>query len=91
VREQLRVVLQGGTPRPEDATLLAILQGLGVVKKVLAAERGTLGGRDLKHRIQEVSTDVEAGEAVAKAVAAMNAAVISAAVMPAVIAGGGSG
>ena len=30
-REQLRVVLAGGTPRTEDATLLAILQGLGVV------------------------------------------------------------
>ena len=37
-REQLRVVLAGGTPRPEDATLLAILQGLGVAPKVL--ERG---------------------------------------------------
>ncbi len=88
VREQLRTVLLGGTPRPEDATLLSILQGLGIAKKVLEDERGTLGGRDLKRRIEEVSTETKAGPAVAKAVAAMNAAIVSAAVMPAVIAAG---
>lgn len=77
-REQLRTVLQGGTPRTEDATLLAILQGLGVVAKVLAEEKGTLGRRDLKRRIEEVSRDVEAGDAVAKAIAAMNTAITTA-------------
>lgn len=91
VREQLRRVLMGGEPRPEDATLLAILQGLGVVAKVLADEKGTLGRRDLKRRIEEVSTEVKAGEAVAKAVAAMNAAIMTAAIVPAVVAGGSSG
>ncbi|WP_210651640.1 GPP34 family phosphoprotein [Nocardioides sp. SYSU D00065] len=88
VREQLRVVLQGGTPRPEDSTLLAILQGLGVAPKVLAEEKGTLGNRDLKRRIEQVSQDVTAGEAVAKAVAAMNTAIMTAAILPAIAAGG---
>ena len=90
-REHLRLVLHGGTPRPEDATLLAILQGLGVVGKVLAAEKGTLGRRDLKRRIEQVSTEVKAGEAVARAIAAMNAAIMTAAVLPAIAAGAGSG
>lgn len=90
-REQLRVVLHGGTPRPEDATLLAILQGLGVVGKVLAEEKGALGRRDLKSRIEQVSTEVKAGEAVARAIAAMNAAIMTAAILPAIAAGAGSG
>ena len=91
VREQLRRVLMGGEPRSEDATLLAILQGLGIVAKVLDDERGTLGRRDLMRRIEEVSTEVKAGEAVAKAVAAMNAAIMTAAIVPAIAAGGSSG
>jgi hypothetical protein len=86
-REQLRLVLQGGTPRTEDATLLAILQGLGVVSKVLAEEKGTLGRRDLKRRIEEVSSEVKAGDAVAQAVAAMNTAIMTAAIVPAIAAG----
>ncbi len=89
VREQLRVVLQGGTPRPEDATLLAILQGLGAAPKVLADEKGTLGRRDLKRRIEEVSSEVKAGDAVAKAIAAMNAAIITATMIPVIAAGAG--
>ncbi len=88
IRERLRVVLQGGTPRPEDATLLAILQGLGVAPKVLDEERGTLGRKDLKRRITEVTSQVKAGEAVAKAIAAMNAAIMTAAILPAIAAGG---
>lgn len=94
VREQLRTVLAGGTPRIEDATLLAILQGLGVAAKVLADERGTLGRRDLKRRIEAVSTEVEAGEAgeaVAKAVAAMNTAIMTAAIIPAIAGGAAAG
>ena len=91
LREQLRLVLHGGTPRTEDATLLAILQGLGVAGKVLEAEKGTLGRRELKRRIEEVSTDIKAGEAVAKAVAALNTAIMTAAIVPAVVAGGSAG
>lgn len=91
VREQLRLVLQGGAPRPEDATLLAILQGLGVAPKLLAEEKGSLGRRELKRRIAEVSTEVKAGEAVAKAVAALNTAIMTAAIIPAIAAGGSAG
>jgi hypothetical protein len=91
LREQLRLVLHGGTPRTEDATLLAILQGLGVAGKVLEVEKGDLGRRDLKRRIEEVSTEVKAGAAVAKAVAALNAALLTAAIVPAIAAGGSAG
>lgn len=85
-REQLRVVLAGGTPRPEDATLLAILQGLGIAGSVLKDEKGTLGRGDLKRRIEEVTTEVKAGDAVARAVASM-----SSAVMVGISDGGGEG
>lgn len=87
VRERLRTVLAGGTPQPADATLLAVLQGLGIVGKVLAGEKGDLGRRDLKRRIEEVSTDVRAGAAVARAVQAMNTAIMTAAIVPAIVAG----
>ncbi len=86
-REQLRLVLAGGTPRTEDATLLAILQGLGVATKILDEEKGTLGRRDLKRRIEEVSSEVQAGDAVAKAIAAMNTAIMTAAMVPVIAAG----
>jgi hypothetical protein len=58
---------------------------------VLEAEKGTLGRRDLKRRIEEVSKEVKAGEAVKKAVDAMNAALITAAIVPVVVAGGSTG
>lgn len=85
VREQLRVALAGASPRTEDATLLAILLALGVAAKVLKEEKGTLGRRDLERRIKEISTEVEAGDAVARAVATMNSAI------PVVISDGGDG
>ena len=83
VREHLRAALAGSTPRTEDATLLAILQALGVAPKVLAQEKGTLGRRDLEQRIKEISAEVEAGDAVSRAVATMNSAI------PVVISDGG--
>ena len=76
-REQLRVVLAGGTPRTEDATLLAILQGLGIASTVLKDEKGTLGRRDLTSRIEEVTAEVKAGDAVARAASSVNAAVMT--------------
>jgi hypothetical protein len=91
VRERLRVVLAGGTSSAGDSTLLAILQGLGIAPKVLADETGSLGRRDLKRRIEEVATEVPAGEAVRKAVQAMNTAIMTAAILPAIAAGGTAG
>ncbi|GAA1932851.1 GOLPH3/VPS74 family protein [Nocardioides hwasunensis] len=79
IRERLRTVLAGGSPQPADSALLGVLQGLGVVSKVLSEEKGTLGRRELKKRIDEVACEVEAGAAVTRAVAAMNAAVMAAA------------
>lgn len=85
LREHLRAALAGSTPRTEDATLLAILLALGVAPQVLQQEKGTLGRRDLERRIKEVSTEVEAGDAVARAVATMNSAI------PVIISDGGDG
>ena len=87
IRERLRTVLLGGTPTPADASLLSILQGLDVAPKVLEEEKGVLGKKALKQRIEEVSTDVVAGEAVAKAVAAMNTAIMTAVIAPVVVSG----
>ena len=87
IRERLRTVLLGGTPTPADASLLSILQGLEVAPKVLEEEKGTLGKKELRRRIEEVSTDVVAGEAVAKAVAAMNTAMLTAVIVPIVVSG----
>jgi hypothetical protein len=87
IRQRLRTVLLGGTPTPADASLLSILQGLDVAPKVLEEEKGALGKKELKQRIEEVSTDVVAGEAVAKAVAAMNTAIMTAVIVPAVVTG----
>ena len=89
LRERLRVVLQGGTPDPREATVLAILEGLQVAANVLEEERGTLGKKDLKRRIEVVSEDVVAGEAVGRAVRAMNTAIMTAAILPVVIGGSG--
>lgn len=85
VRERLRTVLAGGEPQPADATILSILQGLSLTHKVLAEEKGDLGRRDLKRRIEAVSTDVRAGAAVTQAVQAMNTAILTAAIVPAIV------
>lgn len=87
IRERLRTVLLGGTPTPADASLLSILQGLDVASKVLEEEKGDLGKKELRQRVEEVSTDVAAGEAVAKAVAAMNTAIMTAVIVPVVVSG----
>ena len=89
LRERLRLVLQGGTPQPQEATVLAILQGLDVAATVLDHERGTLDKKDLKRRIEAVSEDVVAGEAVGRAVRAMNTAIMTAVILPAAVGGAG--
>jgi hypothetical protein len=91
VREQLRTVLAGGTPQPEDSTLLAVLQGLDMAVKVLDEEKGTLDKKQLKARIEQVSDEVATGDAVAKAVAravaAMNTAIMTAVMVPIITSG----
>ncbi|NYE38576.1 hypothetical protein F4692_003726 [Nocardioides cavernae] len=87
VRERLRTVLAGGTAAPGDAALLAILQGLEVAPKVLEEERGGLGKKELKRRIEEVSVHIAAADAVGKAVSAMNTAMMTAVIVPIVVSG----
>lgn len=84
LRERLRAVLHGGTPQPAESTLLAILQGLDMLPKVLDEEKGELSKKDLKARVEEVSRDVATAPAVASAVQAMNTAIMTAVIIPAV-------
>ena len=84
-RERLRTVLAGGTPTPGDAALLSILQGIDVVGAVLEEEKGTLGRKDLKRRIEEVSQEAVAGLAVGRAVQAANAAIMTAVFVPVIV------
>lgn len=90
IRERLRVVLAGGTPSATDATLLAILQGLGVAKKVLAEESAGMSARQIKARIEEASQEVAVGAAVKRAIDNLNAIMVAAVIMPAITASGGS-
>lgn len=88
LRQRLRSVLAGSTPTPVDGILLSILQGLDLAPKVLEKEKGDLSKKDLKRRIEAVSEETVAGDAVATAVRSMNAAMMTAVVVPA--AAGGS-
>lgn len=88
IRDRLRSILAGGRPSATDATLLAILQGLGVAKKVLAEESNGMSAKDLKRRIEAASKEVAVGAAVKRAIDSLNAAIITAVIVPIVIAGG---
>ncbi|MEO7131699.1 MAG: GPP34 family phosphoprotein [Dermatophilaceae bacterium] len=90
IRERLALVLAGGTPSATDATLLAILQGLGVAKKVLSAESEGMSTKEVKRRVQEASKEVAVGAAVKQAIDGLNAVLLTAVMMPTVIAGGSS-
>lgn len=90
LRERLRVVLAGGRPTATDATVLAILQALSVAKKILADEVGELSGKQLKARIEEASGEVAVGVAVKRAIDSLNAAILTAVIVPVVITGSGS-
>ena len=90
IRQRLRAVLIGGQPSASDATLLAILQGLGVAKKVLAEESEGMSTQQLQRRVEEASREVPVGEALKRAMDNLNAAIIAAVVVPAAVAGGSS-
>lgn len=90
VRERLRNILAGATPSATDATLLAILQGLGVAKEVLAAESEGMSAKDLKRRVAQASEEVAVGVAIKRALDSLNAAILTAVIVPVVIAGGSS-
>lgn len=88
LRARLAAVLAGTTqPTAADATLLSILQGLEVAKRVLKTEADGMSGRELKKRISEIVDNSPAGDSVGKAVQSMNAAVINGAITTFVVAG----
>jgi Golgi phosphoprotein 3 (GPP34) len=87
LRGRLREVVHGGEPRHEEGAVLAILQGLGVVGTVLRDEVAPLDDAAVTERIGQVARDSQTGDAVARAMAAMN----SAAMGGAFAADGGSG
>lgn len=79
LRERLRAVLAGASAQPHEAALLSLLKGMDLAGRVLKDEKGDLSGKELKRRIDEVSTDAVIGKAVARAIEAVNAAVMTAA------------
>lgn len=88
LRARLARVLAGGAPIAADGIVLSILQGLDLAAKVLETERGALSKKDLKQRIQVVSAEAPAGKAVAGAVSAMNAALMTAVMVPVITTAG---
>ncbi|WP_162903908.1 GPP34 family phosphoprotein [Leucobacter sp. wl10] len=89
-RTRLTAVLAGtAAPTAADATLLSVLQGLGVARYILKAESNGMRGQELKTRIDAVVEHSPTGEAVDRAVQALNAAIMAAAaVIPAIAVGG---
>lgn len=90
VRERLRAILLGGQPTATDATLLAILQALGVAKKVLKAESEGMSAKELKRRIEQASDEVAVGVALKRAIDSLNAAILAAVIVPTIVAGAGA-
>lgn len=84
IRERLRVVLAGGTPTVEEATLLSILHGLDLVSTVLKEETAILDKKALKARIEEAASEVPQGTAIAKSIEAFNLIMLTAVIIPAV-------
>ncbi len=85
IRERLRAVLAGGRPSATDATLLAILQSLGVARKVLADESNGMSAKDLKRRVEEASGEVAVGVAIKRAIDSLNVAILTAVIVPTAI------
>ena len=88
IRERLRAIIAGGRPSPTDATLLAILQGLGVAKKILSDEADAMSAKELKRRVEEASDEVAVGSAIKRAIDNLNAAILTAVIVPVVISSG---
>lgn len=75
VRATLRDVLHGAAPDGSDACVLAILDGLGVLTKVLPAETKGLSRRDLTERLSELCRDPQINRALHREVAKIGSAI----------------
>ena len=76
LRERLRAVLAGADAQPHEAALLSFLKSMDLAGQVLKDEKGDLSRKELSRRIDEVSAEEVIGKAVAKAIEAVNAAVM---------------
>ncbi len=84
LRRRLSAILGGEPADVHDATLLAIIDGLGVSGAVFPTERTHLGKREMKRRIAELAAGIPEGravEATLTAIAAMVAATAAASVV----------
>lgn len=86
LRARLAAVIAGtAAPTAPDLTLLAILHAMNAAHAVLREEKGGLSSWQLKKRIEQLTSDSPAGEAVASAVSAVIMAVMTATIIPVVI------
>lgn len=87
-RERLRAALAGQPASPADTSLLAILQSLNLTTRVLPDETASLTKAELKDRIKQITEQDAGGRAMAAAdqaaaaTSAMNAALMTAVIMP---------
>lgn len=89
LRARLSNVLQGAVqPTVADATLLSILHGAGVIKTAMKQETAPFSRKDLKHRIESLQVPGDIGRTVKRSVEAMNAAMLTAVIVPVVVSGG---
>lgn len=92
LRSRIAAVLAGqNAPSLADASLLSILQGLSIAHKILTVESGGMRARELKSRIEDLAAQTPAGTAVERAVRSMNAAIMTAAMVPTITGGAAAG
>lgn len=78
LRADLRAVLhRQKSPNVSESALLTILQGLETISKVLPVEIDPMDRKQAKERIKEIELESKTGEAVSRAVAAMNASLMA--------------
>ncbi|PZR52133.1 GPP34 family phosphoprotein [Xylanimonas oleitrophica] len=82
LREHLRaVLLDGVAPAPREAALLAVLQGSGLVSRLVPRERR----KDAERRASELAESGWASAAAGKAIDELTATIVAAVIVPAVI------
>ncbi|MFF0818581.1 GPP34 family phosphoprotein [Rhodococcus sp. NPDC003318] len=85
VRDRLRAALvDGATPEPRTAALIALLSAVDAASKVFPDE----GKKAVRRRAKEIANGDWTAVAVRRAVESVNAAVIAAVIVPSVAAGG---
>ena len=87
IQRQIRTDLHGALhgqkiPGTSDTTVLAILQAVGLVHPVLEEELAPMTSAQAQSRIAELAQDSPAADSAQRAVAAMNAAIVSERVIP---------